>query len=172
MFCRTLLADLFIHGIGGARYDELGDSIATRFFGTEPPPFLTLSMTAWLGIPDRPEAPQELARVDHTLRDLKFNPDRHLSEPVDSETRSLIEAKRQAIAQEGSTRDARTARFRAIRAINEQLQRQVQQSFALLDRRRANILEELGWNRVSRNREYAFVLHSARRLHDLMTQLH
>ena len=54
MFCRYLLGDLFIHGIGGAKYDELGDSIAGRFFGIEPPGFLTLSLTAWLGLPDRP----------------------------------------------------------------------------------------------------------------------
>ena len=51
MFCRFLLGDLFIHGIGGAKYDELGDAIARRFFGIEPPGFLTLSMTLWLGLP-------------------------------------------------------------------------------------------------------------------------
>ena len=33
MFSRFLLGDLFIHGIGGAKYDELGDEIARRFFG-------------------------------------------------------------------------------------------------------------------------------------------
>ena len=53
MFCRYLLGDLFIHGIGGAKYDELGDSIARRFFAINPPGFLTLSLTLWLGLPDR-----------------------------------------------------------------------------------------------------------------------
>ena len=37
LFSRFLLGDLFIHGIGGAKYDELGDEIARRFFGIEPP---------------------------------------------------------------------------------------------------------------------------------------
>ena len=37
MFARYLLGDLFIHGIGGAKYDELGDEIARGFFGIEPP---------------------------------------------------------------------------------------------------------------------------------------
>ena len=63
MFCRYLLGDLFIHGIGGAKYDELGDSIARRFFGIEPPEFLTLSMTAWLGLPDQTATSSELAIV-------------------------------------------------------------------------------------------------------------
>ena len=31
MFSRFLLGDLFIHGIGGAKYDELGDEIARRY---------------------------------------------------------------------------------------------------------------------------------------------
>jgi hypothetical protein len=135
-----------------------------------PPPFLTLSMTAWLGIPDQPDAAIELTRLDYTLRDLKFNPDRHLTEPVDSETRSLIVAKQQAIAQERSTRKARIARFHAIRAINQQLQHHVKQSFVSLEKRRAHVLKDLARSRIARNREYAFVLHSARRLHDLMTQ--
>ena len=33
MFARFLLGDLFVHGIGGAKYDELGDEIARGFFG-------------------------------------------------------------------------------------------------------------------------------------------
>ena len=53
MFSRFLLGDLFIHGIGGAKYDELGDEISRRFFGIEPPGFLTVSMTLWLGLAGR-----------------------------------------------------------------------------------------------------------------------
>ena len=64
MFCRYLLGDLFIHGIGGAKYDELGDSISRRFFGIEPPEFLTLSLTAWLGLPDRSATSLELASIE------------------------------------------------------------------------------------------------------------
>ena len=33
----AVLSDLFIHGIGGAKYDELTDEIIRRFFGIEPP---------------------------------------------------------------------------------------------------------------------------------------
>jgi len=37
MFARLLLADLFVHGIGGAKYDELTDEIIAEFFGLEQP---------------------------------------------------------------------------------------------------------------------------------------
>ena len=98
LFSRFLLGDLFIHGIGGAKYDELGDEIARRFFGIEPPGFLTVSMTLWLGLPSEPATRQDLSGIERALRDLQFNPDRHLSEPLDDEIRKIIETKRAAIA--------------------------------------------------------------------------
>ena len=33
LFARLLLADLFLHGIGGGKYDELTDELMRRFFG-------------------------------------------------------------------------------------------------------------------------------------------
>jgi hypothetical protein len=171
MFCRYLLGDLFIHGIGGAKYDELGDSIARRFFGIEPPEFLTLSLTAWLGLPDQTATSSELATLERALRDLVYNPDRHLSEPLSPQVRNLINEKREAIARESSTRRERIARFRTIRAINEALQEPVRESLHSLQVRRSQVVMGLEWNRLAHGREYAFVLHSAQRLHKLMTGL-
>ena len=99
MFARFFLGDLFIHGIGGAKYDELGDEIARRFLGFEPPGFLALSLTLRLGLPTDPVTPADLAATDRALRDLRFNPDRHLHEPYPEELRRLISARREAIAQ-------------------------------------------------------------------------
>jgi len=171
MFCRYLLGDLFIHGIGGAKYDKLGDSIARRFFGIEPPEFLTLSLTAWLGLPEQTATSSELATLERGLRDLVYNPDRHLSEPLSPQVRNLINEKREAIARESSTRPERIARFRAIRAINEVLQELVREPLHSLQVRRSQVLAGLEWNRLAAGREYAFVLHSAQRLHKSMMGL-
>ena len=122
MFARFLLGDLFIHGIGGAKYDELGDEIARRFFGIEPPGFLTLSLTLWLGLPTDPATPADLAAVERQLRDLTFNPDRHLHEPYPDELRNLISGKREAIAGPVTSRRERVARAMAIRRCNEAMQ--------------------------------------------------
>ena len=51
MYARLFLADLFIHGIGGAKYDELTDELMRRFFKIEPPEFLTLTGTLLLPFP-------------------------------------------------------------------------------------------------------------------------
>jgi hypothetical protein len=171
MFCRYLLGDLFIHGIGGAKYDELGDSIARQFFGIKPPEFLTLSLTAWLGLPDQTATSEELGILERNLRDLVYNPDRHLAEPLSPQVRNLINDKREAIARECSTRLERIARFRAIRAINDALQELVQVSLHSLQVRRSQVLAGMEWNRLAHGREYAFVLHSAQSLRILMMGL-
>ena len=51
MYARLFLSDLFIHGIGGAKYDELTDAIIRRFFGIEPPAYMTVTGTVRLPIP-------------------------------------------------------------------------------------------------------------------------
>lgn len=168
MFARLLLGDLFLHGIGGAKYDELGDEVARRFFGIEPPAFLTLSMTLWLGLDTEEATAGQLAADERTLRDLKFNPDRHFNGPVSDEARALAEAKRRAIAAPQGTRRGRVARCLEIRRINEALQETTEAQRALLTGRREELVAGLRTDAVARGREYAFVLQSRRRLREAM----
>jgi hypothetical protein len=46
-FFRLLLADQFVHGIGGARYDRVADRLIARFFGIEPPRFCVTTATLY-----------------------------------------------------------------------------------------------------------------------------
>ena len=168
MFGRFLLGDLFIHGIGGAKYDELGDEIARRFLGFEPPGFLAFSLTLRLGLPTDPVTPDDLAAADRRLRDLRFNPDRHLHEPYPEELRRLISARREAIARPVTSRRERVARAKAIRRCNEGMQPWVEAMRTDLVSRRLAIRAGLRSNRTARNREYALVLHSGRRLREVL----
>ena len=45
MVIRLLLADQFVHGIGGARYDQVTDKLIARHFGLEPPRFAVTTAT-------------------------------------------------------------------------------------------------------------------------------
>ena len=45
MFSRLVLSDIFLHGVGGARYDRLTDVIIERFFGIPAPGFVVASAT-------------------------------------------------------------------------------------------------------------------------------
>ena len=168
MFARSLLADLFFHGIGGAKYDELGDEVARDFFGVEPPPFLTLSMTLRLGLPEDPAGADGLRAVARELRDLTFNPDRHLVGEPPPEVRDLVDAKRRAIAGPQETHADRVARLRAIRQANAALQATTEAARARLIRERARLTSGIAHNTLARSREYSLVLHSSRRVREAL----
>jgi hypothetical protein len=164
MFSRYLLGDLFIHGIGGAKYDELGDAIARRFFRTEPPGFLTLSLTTWLGLPEASASPQALAGIDLAIRDLEFNPDRLLNGEPSPEAARLIAEKRALAAVDPSDPAERRERFRRFRAINEALHPLAASRLEELRQERARTIAALDVDRLARNREYSMVLYSRERL--------
>lgn len=49
MYCRCILSDLFLHGVGGGKYDQVTDLIARRFWDVVIPPFAVASFSfKWL----------------------------------------------------------------------------------------------------------------------------
>ena len=65
LWARLALGDLFIHGIGGAKYDCVTDRLIERFFGLAAPRFLVVSATLHLPI-ERDRATADDVRHDPT----------------------------------------------------------------------------------------------------------
>ena len=177
MFARYLIGDLFIHGIGGAKYDELGDEIASRFFGFEPPTYLTVFDDALARPRDRRPSglgTSRLASAERGLRDLTYNPDRHLAGPerIDPppESARWVRAKRAAIAGPVATHAQRLARFHEIRRCNLALQAQVAAERERLIADRERLAAGVNRNALAHNREFSLVLHSERRLREAMNR--
>ncbi|TDB39730.1 MAG: hypothetical protein D9V44_01890 [Actinobacteria bacterium] len=80
MFERVFVADLFIHGVGGGRYDQVTDGVISRFFGIEPPRFVVASMTLYLPLGAHDVTAEEIAEVEQRLNRLTHNPDQLLGE--------------------------------------------------------------------------------------------
>ena len=95
MFARLLLGDLFFHGIGGAKYDQLTDAIVQEFFGFRPPAFAVLTATWKLPVAAPENADGQLREVKRLLRDLQFNPQRYVA--LDERTQPLIAEKQRWI---------------------------------------------------------------------------
>ena len=170
MFGRLLLGDLFLHGIGGAKYDELGDDIVRGFFGFEPPTYMTMSMTLWLGLGDAPGAAARLAQVDRALRDVEWKPEQWLDPSVDPQVRACVETKRAAIAGPVQSYSQRLERFLTIRRCNERMQAWVAGRREMLLAERAGVLDDARRDGVARSREFAMVLHSRRKLAEALHQ--
>jgi hypothetical protein len=164
MYARLMLGDLFIHGIGGAKYDELGDAIVREFFGFEPPEFLTLSMTVWLGLPDQPATTTDLRVARRTARDLEYNPDRHLENADDPQGHEWVARKRAAIEAPQDTRSQRVERWRIIHECNARLAPQVAAQREAVASDTKNLEAALRWNNLSHAREFAYVLQNAHHL--------
>lgn len=82
MYARLVLSDLFIHGIGGAKYDEVTDLIIRRFFGIEPPAYITASATFRLPI-ERPQVTLEDVRNSaRRIRETQFRPEAFVRDPL------------------------------------------------------------------------------------------
>ena len=161
MFARFLLGDLFIHGIGGAKYDELGDEVASRFFGFKPPEYLTLSLTLRLGLEGDFATPSRLDNIGRLIRDLQYNPDRHLRDgDLNSETQRWIAAKKEAISGPVDTRQQRVGRFKAIRRCNEALAPLLTRNVEDALQERSNARFGLQQGAIARSREYSLILHS------------
>jgi len=170
MFSRYLLSDLFVHGIGGAKYDELGDVIAARFYGgSEPPGFLTLSLTSWLGLPETEATPERIASIDRELRSLEYNPDRHLAGTASPKLDALLAEKQDVVGQCPTDPAEKRERFRKIRSLNEALHPFLSAVVDDLRGRRSALLAQWERNRLARNREYALVLHPSNRLRERLT---
>lgn len=48
IFMRLFISDLFLHGVGGAKYDIVTDQIIQRFYNIQPPKFAMSSLTLYL----------------------------------------------------------------------------------------------------------------------------
>ena len=125
LFARVCIGDLFIHGIGGGKYDEVTDAIIRDYFDIEPPAYQVLSATLHLPIPAFPSSDDDVKRAQRRLRDLRWNPDRfipvgQLSRP---DVKTLVEEKA-ALAANEPPRDHHAARarwFQKLRELKEKL---------------------------------------------------
>ncbi len=160
LFARLCLGDMFVHGIGGGKYDELTDALLQRFFGlSAAPAYMVLSATLLLPLHGYPASAEACRRLAQSARDTWYNPQRHFPDGHAPGAADLLRQKQAWIEHVGRTHEERRERFRAIRRLNEQLR-------AFLDgteeKLRLSALEcraRLQVNEVQGRRDYAFCLY-------------
>lgn len=168
MYARLVLSDLFLHGIGGAKYDQLTDLIVQRFFGWQPPAFLTLSATVLLFEDRTAELAERIRAAKQRLREFRFQPERHLSAGCGGN--GWIAEKRAWIGRElprGQRRERHEQIVRLNAQLGELLQRERQQTLA----NAAQWTAELRRQTSLASREFAFCLFSEKKLRPLLLEL-
>lgn len=182
LFSRAVLADLFCHGIGGAKYDEMTDRIFDRFFGIDAPGFLTISATVNLPLAESfPVSPLDEQRLVRQIRDLDFNSDRYLVPRSDDELTQLLSRKLQLVHEQHVARRAQDegrpmppdgySRYRTLRDVNRKLARYTLDLREKLQTELHETREQLRCNRVLQDREYSFCLFPESLLRPFLTRL-
>lgn len=161
LYARLLLADWFVHGIGGARYDEVTDEILRRFFAVEPPRFGVLTATVLLPGAQSDGINARLAKLARESRDVVWNPDRHLDDTL-REREPLAHWIERKIALEQARPQRhldRKARFHEFRDINRKIFPYVEGQWQSIEDERVRLAERARSADVLSSRELAFCLH-------------
>jgi hypothetical protein len=156
LYARLFLGDLFLHGIGGAKYDELTDVLIRRFFGFTPPGFYAVTATMLLPIRRPAVSPDDIRRIDRLLRELRYHPEQHL-DGLGPDAAGHVETKRQWLAAAGPGVPARR-RHLGIESANAALQPFVEPLRRRLEEERRLLLDELRKERLLASREFSFCL--------------
>lgn len=163
LVARVLLGDLFMHGIGGAKYDAVTDQICEEFFGLPAPRYAVVSGTLrWPRdrqhetIPPREELITELRRSI-------FNPERLLPDDIDAATQTLIDEKRRWLETAKTPENARE-RHQGITRVNQSLAPLVAERRAELQRQLEQLSRDEHGEGILTSRELPFVVHSTERL--------
>lgn len=166
LYCRHFLADLFLHGIGGAKYDQVTDDLSQQFFGFAPPSHATLTATVRL-FTEHPDEPTlaDLRQLELQLRSYRYHPERYLDDG-----RTLTVVQQQAIAekrrwvQTEKTPANAAERHQAIEQANRLLYDSLEAERLHTTQELESLTEQLRLAPFYTSREYAFCLFPERAL--------
>ena len=127
LFQRLFIADLFVHGTGGGRYDRVTDAVISAYYGVELPAFTVASMTLLLPIGAHIVTEDEVSALEQRMHRFEHTPDSARAEvefdSVDERIRAekLEQRKEALVTQIGAAGSDRKALGSEIREVNAEL---------------------------------------------------
>lgn len=139
-FTRLCVADLFVHGVGGGRYDRVTDAVIREYFGIEPPRYAIVTATLHLPLAQF-NTDAERQGLHRRVLEIRHNPERVLRTPSDRD-HALIDEKWKLIGvlETGTlTRRDRRQATQRIREINDLLTRALDEERGAAEQRLADL---------------------------------
>lgn len=176
MYARLVLSDLFLHGIGGAKYDELTDLLIERFFGVMPPQYAVVTATKLLPLGGGEAKGPDPTALRQRLWSIAHHPERFLDREASSaleerrRAQEFVAEKRRWIAVEADLANSRR-RCQAIRAINRDLQPFVEAARQSAEAELAAARDRQSIRAVRDSREYAFCLFPQQEICDFLLEI-
>jgi hypothetical protein len=170
LYTRLLVADNFLHGIGGGKYDELTDVLLLRFFGVQAPRFLVLSATLLLPLTTFDITVDQERRLRNLLRDLQWNPQRHLPPETSGTALARARARAELLDRDPLSPPVGRERHLALRHLTAELQPLVADVAVQRQAELERVQAQLRANAVMRRRDFAFCLYPAELLRPFCEQ--
>jgi hypothetical protein len=98
-FIRLKLADFFIHGKGGSKYEIVGNNIIKDFFKIPPPDFATCSISLGLDIKNKPYDKKAHEEINEKIKLFGSNPEKIMEGALNTATDELATKKRSFLDQ-------------------------------------------------------------------------
>ena len=169
MFSRLFFSDVFIHGIGGAKYDTITDEIIKEFFGVDPPAFITISTTLFLPLDTFNLDAGTLQVLQHELEDMSYNSERYASRETQGDREFINRVKEKKRLLEMMAVCSKEEKRRYFNQIKELNKLNLTKIDAELQKKRKEIDiigEKLAYNEVVRFREYPICIYPMKVLRD------
>ena len=167
IFARLVLSDAFIHGIGGAKYDEVTDQMIQNFYQVMPPAFMVVSATARLNLIKNVETESSVKVANQIARDIWWNPQRHAPAKPDSQWDALIAQRQKLFDLPCNTHIERKEKYQKLRANLDGLRVWVQSIHQDKADHAKTLVEEFRVQQQLQSRDYSFILHSEQKLKSL-----
>ncbi|MBL8878893.1 MAG: hypothetical protein JNG88_07215 [Phycisphaerales bacterium] len=174
LFLRLFVADAFIHGIGGAKYDEITDELSREFFGAAAAPIACVSATLSLFGEQQALVPDELAAARLAVRDLRHNPERYvkgIDEGLIAERDELLREAARLRANDRRNRAARRAIHRSLRAVHDRMLAVQPWLGSSLTQRVETLLSRSRDEKLRADREVFYGFHSLSALRELVSAI-
>ena len=162
MFFRLFCCDLFIHGMGGARYEPANDAIIREFFAAEPPVYVTASATLFV----KPKAPapsaQGLVEMRQRIRRMKMTPERFVEEllPDDLEAHELARQRAALLDMAGLSKRERRRAFAESKRLAARLRERLAPHILGAENELARAEKNAAARSIIEDRTYPFFLHA------------
>ena len=169
MYSRMFLSDLFVHGIGGAKYDLITDEIIREFIGVEPPAYATVSATLHLPYKPYDVSNDDVIALKHVIKDMGYNPDKYASGKVmeDAVMRSMVSEKKEIIAGEAHNSEERHRAFDRLKELNALMKKEISPLIKEKEKELEDLEKRLRYNSIVTNREYPFCIYPESMLGEL-----
>jgi hypothetical protein len=168
---RVFLADIFVHGLGGALYDEMTDYWIQNWLKIPAPISFVATMTMRMPLPSPTYSAIEMARKMATWRASEWHPEQLARFPNDPVWHRLVQEKHRLIDWNPSGHKEKHERFISLRHVNNGLRVSIrglrEELLNILDQKRQWERE----NKMFLSREHPWPAHDAQTMKSHMTNL-